>query len=263
MDQSPDAIRNITLWITFTKSGYVVGEGVDWYWFTTGTSRMVRKGVASVQENWRTTSPRTAATVFKDIGHGAVPQILVFRQVLLGMKCSGRLNECTAADNGFARLIASLRSTSLAAPYYVVVAGAKENEGVVITRSHSRVDSELRLGTIKNHPWYLLQTNYDQCAIVPSGGNTSTAPCVPLPDSRVDPRRTAGENTLASFGSSIGATQIGSFAVLSAYPVMNPHTAFTVVMSAATGTLTPFIRIPMCPEHSVDTIADERYCNKP
>ena len=46
-------MRNVTLRVRFTKGNSTVFDGVDWYWFTTGVSRAVRKGVASLQENWR------------------------------------------------------------------------------------------------------------------------------------------------------------------------------------------------------------------
>jgi hypothetical protein len=53
MDQSPTAVRNVTLRVRFVRGGKRVFDGVDWYWFTTGVSRAVRAGVASAQENWR------------------------------------------------------------------------------------------------------------------------------------------------------------------------------------------------------------------
>ena len=83
MDQSPPAVRNVTLHVRFVRGdGTLVFEGVDWYWFTTGVSRAVRKGVASVQENWRTAALRPAAQVLADISAGAAPHILVFRAAL-------------------------------------------------------------------------------------------------------------------------------------------------------------------------------------
>jgi N-acylethanolamine-hydrolysing acid amidase len=61
MDQTPEAVRNITLRVHIVRGSITVAEGADWYWFTTGLSRMVRRGVASVQENWRDvgTSPHS------------------------------------------------------------------------------------------------------------------------------------------------------------------------------------------------------------
>ena len=43
------------------------------------------------------------------------------------------------------------------------------------------------------------------------------------------------------------ATPLGVFAVLSTFPVLNPKTAYTAIMSAATGELHAYVRVPMCP----------------
>ena len=49
----PQAVRNLTLQVMFTRGGELLFQGVDWYWITTGVTRAVRKGVASFQEDWR------------------------------------------------------------------------------------------------------------------------------------------------------------------------------------------------------------------
>ena len=115
MDQSPEAVRNVTLAVTFVRSpkGSPALLGVDWYWFTTGVSRVVAPGLASMQENWRTTSTRTLAAVMADAAAGVVPQILLFRDVLLARP----------PPPSFDALVATLSSARLAAPFYVVAAG--------------------------------------------------------------------------------------------------------------------------------------------
>ena len=62
MDQSPPNVRNVTLHVRFMNSTAgrpqnALYEGVDWYWFTTGISRMVARNIGSFQENWRTSLP--------------------------------------------------------------------------------------------------------------------------------------------------------------------------------------------------------------
>ena len=57
MDQSPPNVREVTLHVKYIDSNLDIDDqllfqGVDWYWFNTGTTRMVMKGVASCQENW-------------------------------------------------------------------------------------------------------------------------------------------------------------------------------------------------------------------
>eukprot|EP00965_Chrysotila_dentata_P194298 6176295-Pleurochrysis_carterae.AAC.1 len=85
MDQSPEAVRKLTLHVLFTDGhGNTLFEGVDWYWFTTGVSRAIRAGLASVQENWRNSlPPLDAVAVFAAIKAGVAPQIFVFRQAFL------------------------------------------------------------------------------------------------------------------------------------------------------------------------------------
>jgi len=64
MDQSPTAVRNLTLDVTFHHAdGSVSHRGVDWYWFTTGVSRTVKAGLASLQENWRSGTRPTEAVM--------------------------------------------------------------------------------------------------------------------------------------------------------------------------------------------------------
>ena len=53
----------------------------------------------------------------------------------------------------------------------------------------------------------------------------------------------------------------GLFATASAYPVHNPHTAYTAVMDPTTGSLQAFVRDAMCPvDGSALAGADARYC---
>eukprot|EP00035_Acanthoeca_spectabilis_P008516 m.155097 g.155097 ORF g.155097 m.155097 type:complete len:442 (+) comp14395_c2_seq1:13-1338(+) len=259
MDQSPEAVRNITLRVHIEQAGVRVAEGVDWYWITTGLSRMVRRGVASVQENWRDLGVQNHSSTLAAIRAGATPQILVFRQALLTVPCDG--GGCTPSDGGFRWFVQAMRKVTLGAPFYVIVAGASaaDREGVVMARSATAVDSELWIGE-DTQPWYLTQTNYDRCRAAPPGVNGSATPCDFLPDDPTDPRRTAAEAALVSVGPVVGTTAMGLYAVASTYPVHNPHTAYTAVMNAADGTLTAFVRTAMCPESPGTTTVDGRYC---
>mmetsp|Transcript_4857 Transcript_4857/g.12933 ORF Transcript_4857/g.12933 Transcript_4857/m.12933 type:complete len:394 (-) Transcript_4857:493-1674(-) len=246
MDQSPPAVRNITLEVTFRgHDGSVSFRGVDWYavlgrtprsptrrlswlglltgkplyhgarigryWFTTGVSRTVKAGLASLQENWRS-GYRSTADIFASIAAGAVPQILVFREAfrLFGM-------------GEYTKLQTWLENVPLAAPFYVITATAN-GEGVVLARSADGVDGKDALGnasvsTLEANPadarnsegddWFLVQTNYDHWLVDPS----------------TDPRRTQAEVMLRDMGKKRGATPLSLFAVASSYPVHNPHTA--------------------------------------
>lgn len=74
--------------------------------------------------------------------------------------------------------------------------------------------------------FFLAQTNYDHW----------------LPDPSDDDRYTVASRVLRSLGPSLGPSQLGSFAVVSSHPVWNSDTAYTVVMSPATGELHAFVR---------------------
>ena len=242
MDQTPEAVRNVTLRVRFVgDEGLFVGdeglvfEGVDWYWFTTGVSRAVRRGLASLQENWRTQPPRPLGDALDDIARGAVAQILVFRRALT--------RAARAPTTTFAALVEELERVPLAAPYYVVAAGARPFEGVAFARNCSGPDGAARrLG--EGGAWFVVQTNYDPW----------------LPDPADDPRRSVAEATLAQFGRAEAASSLGGFAVASTYPVHNPHTAYTAIMSAASGELHAYVRDAMCPENPGAVPSDQRYC---
>ncbi len=53
--QTPKAVRKLTMHVDIKQNGAIVVSGVDWYWFTTGVTRAVRKGVAALSEDWRDT----------------------------------------------------------------------------------------------------------------------------------------------------------------------------------------------------------------
>lgn len=198
MDQSPENVRRVTLHVQFVSNSAcpagqdcLLFEAVDWYWFTTGLSRVVKKGIASIQENWRTTYTIPATTVINDIVAGVVPQIWVFRQAMLGSgtfsgasSTSGSTTAAAAAVT-FASLQQQMMSVRLAAPYYIVMAGTQSGEGAIFARNQTHVEGPgpLMLNS-RQGVWGLAQTNYDHW----------------LPDPSTDPRRTAAETSLVAYG---------------------------------------------------------------
>lgn len=106
-----------------------------------------------------------------------------------------------------------LADKALVAPCYIILAGTRPHEGVVITRDRI---AALDLWKINGERWYLVETNYDHWEVPPSD------------DDRRDPAIAAMENmTQANVGFP------GLFGVLSTQPVVNDETTYTVVMSAA------------------------------
>ena len=240
MDQLPSAVRNLTLRVKFIDdAGKIVFEGVDWYTLlSTGVSRAVKKGVATVQENWRTTEPRPVAEVIADIEAGVMPQMLVFRSLLTAAH---------AKPTSFSEFVAASTVVRLAAPYYVIASGPDAGDGVVIARNLTGSDGTARLAEQGDRSapgdFFLAQTNYDRS----------------LPDSPSDPRRTDAERSLRGLGRDEGASQLGLFAVVSTYPVHNPHSAYTAIMSASTGELHAYVRDAMCPVYQKPSDVKDRW----
>merc|ERR1712185_587197 len=82
-----------------------------------------------------------------------------------------------------------------------------------------------------------------------------------LPDNPADPRRTAAEILLHRLGRREGTSQLGLFAALSAYPVHNPNTAYTALMSAASGEFHAYAREASCPmDPGSSVVMETRYC---
>lgn len=228
MDQAPDSVRNVTLQVTFKRAGQVVLESVDWYWFTSGVTRVVRKGVASAQENWRTTGVLAAADVLRDIAAGAVPHVFAFRAVLAPE------DERTAARS-FDEATLAWTSQFFAAPEYIIAAGPATGDGMVIARNPNASQNP-PLGVLHlnetDDGWFFAQSNYDHWE----------------KDNEIDPRRSAAEHLFREFGRDAATTPVGMYAIASAWPVHNPKTVYTAVMSPATGELHAYVRRAMCPE---------------
>jgi N-acylethanolamine-hydrolysing acid amidase len=150
MDQSPPTIRDVTLHVQFVDGEDNLYEGVDWYWFTTGTSRMVMPGVVSIQENWRMGETLALADLLEDFDDGVPPHIFVFRRALEGVVQDPTID--------FEDLVEQMSTMRLASPYYVVMAGPKKMQGAVIARNNAGVASPdgeiLRLGEDDGNPYY-------------------------------------------------------------------------------------------------------------
>jgi hypothetical protein len=285
MDQSPPTVRNVTLRVTFQRSGVVVAEAVDWYWFTTGLTRMVRKGVASLQENWRFSDPPLAHDdVLRAIASGATPHVFYARQALLRpalalpraasakaqANASTRANAAVAAAATYDATLAYLASLNIAAPFYVVIAGPAAGQGAIVTRG---AGTELvNITTLA--PARAASASASAGGIAAADGIATTA-CVSgtggagylvqtnyepwLPDSASDARRTAVHRVAAELGLPFATTPTGLYALASAFPVHNPHTAYTALMSASDGTMHAVVREALCPVDAAAAVVHIAY----
>ena len=256
MDQTPIEIREIVLHVKFTHGDTVLFQGADWYWFAGGVTRAVKKGLASVQENWRTPDvgePIPLKVSWPLIVYGGViPQTWVFRKVF------------ESEPKDFDALVTTLATMKLGAPYYVAVAGTQPGQGVVFARTSpmgqfGMTENEkdtvvwgrernrsfgfpdgierLNANPTNGQPpvWYLVQTNSDRW----------------MED--VNPRRHVSRLAFATAaldqaGRKRGATSMGLFGTAQLFPITNPTTVFVAVMNAAKGSFEAFVSVdPMWP----------------
>ena len=121
---------------------------------------------------------------------------------------------------------------------YVIIAGTKPGEGAVISRKRMGPVKPLSDGVWKlpggdsNNPWYLWQSNNDHWTrppdIQPGGGNASST------DSYQ--RQVAGKEAMNEMGQSNLSPQNlieTDRDALSVYPVLGPHTWYSIIMTAA------------------------------
>lgn len=118
-----------------------------------------------------------------------------------------------------------LANTTMLAPAYFILGGNKKGQGMVITRSRDKAVDVWQMSTIQQHPWYILETNYDHWK-------------KPL---FLDDRRTPANHCMANMTQqNVGFA--GIFNVLSTQPVLNKLTAYTALMEVKTGKFETYIR---------------------
>lgn len=224
MDQEPIEIRWVVVHVRFALGEQILCEGSDWYWFTSGLTRMVRKGTASLQENWRwpPTKLLHRDRVLTDITQGVMPQSWIFRSVL-----------SAPALRDFQTLVSHLVEMRMGAPYYVAIGGIRSGEGAIFARAGlGEVGSLAGPGVQRllasNGTWYLVQTNSDRWN----------------PDPESDCRRTYAERALDEAGRKRGATELGLLGIANIFPIRNPTTSHIAVMNAAAGTINTFVLEP-------------------
>lgn len=248
MDQSPPAVRNLTLRLRFVDgAGRTVFEGTDWYAvLTTGVTRAVRRGLASVQGNWRHGTQRPLADTLADISSGITAQTLLWRRYFV----AAHMKDLAGQPTSFEAFVRNLMHVHLAAPFYVVAAGPSQGEGVVLTRGLAGVENIAWLGVAEDREQkedsFLCQCNADRW----------------LPDDPDDPRRTAAELSMRNLGPAEAESLLGLLAVASTFPVHNPNTAYTALMSASTGELHVYVRQAVCPlDPRTNIVQQRRYCH--
>lgn len=118
-----------------------------------------------------------------------------------------------------------LANTVMLAPAYFILGGNSTGQGSVITRSREKALDVWEMGSIKEHPWYILETNYDHWE-------------KPL---FLDDRRTPANQCMQKMTrQNVGFA--GVFDVLSTIPVLNKLTAYTALMEVKTGRFESYLQ---------------------
>lgn len=123
--------------------------------------------------------------------------------------------------------IKALSTTEIDAPVYYIVAGANKRDGAIVTRERQKAIDTWSMGSAPNeHPsnntqpdWFRLQTNYDHWEEVPVW----------------DDRRHPGISYMTALGNQSLSSKSLMENILSKFPVFNPHTDITAVMSPKSG----------------------------
>lgn len=118
-----------------------------------------------------------------------------------------------------------LANTVMLAPAYFILGGNQSGQASVITRSREKALDVWEMSTIKEHTWYILETNYDHWE-------------KPL---FLDDRRTPANKCMMNLTQQ-AVSFAGIFDVLSTIPVLNKLTAYTALMEVKTGRFESYIR---------------------
>ena len=125
--------------------------------------------------------------------------------------------------HGFEQAMDALSTVQLVDDvYYVIAGGGSSNQLAVVTRARNAAVDVWRLDPPhgENPPWWLAETNYDHWKNVP----------------KADDRRDPANDFMAALGSARETTLDAMFSgVMSEWPVFNPHTTFTTMISPHSG----------------------------
>ena len=234
MDEQPAAGRNCTLHIraiNSTKGGNATEfEMVDWMWATSGVYTGFRKNAVTLEMNWRNRGPaESLVEIFNRLLHtpNTWPTVFAYRHILQ-----------SGMDYDQAR--ATFLTSTFAAPFYVIMSGT-QRRGAVLTIAFNRTannaqflsDANLTAAAAGFRTSFMVQTNYDRW----------------LPDPTSDPRRTVAEDVLHNIESADRrGTELGVWMALGTYPVHNPMTMFTVLMSVGYDSIEGYARRQMLPK---------------
>ncbi|XP_072019536.1 N-acylethanolamine-hydrolyzing acid amidase-like [Amphiura filiformis] len=199
-----DILRNITVIVDFQVRGKTV--------YTT-TSYAGHVGAFTGQK------PHAFTVTINERDQGNIADNIMELLNALVLKKSAfvsfMLRDALSNDATYQEALNRLITKEEIAPVYYTIAGIRPDEGAVITRDHAKALDVWMLDE-PNGRWYLLETNYDHWE----------------PPPKDDDRRDPGNKAMLA----VGQDDINDktlMKVLSVKPVLNGHTTYTTIMSAA------------------------------
>ena len=222
MDKKPAAARNATLHITVVKNGTVLYEVFDWTWLTSGFATSARKGGITLEDNWRMGTYRNALEIVEMLNQGAMPLVWAQRHAMEN-------------NMDFDETLNFYNTTAFASPFYLIMSGTGRR-GAVIAVGWNATDNVIDIIDDSSSQSFMIETNYDRWK----------------PDPKDDPRRTVAHNALMSLTPERRGTRLGLYMALGTYPVHNPATLFTTLMTTGEDaqdgpTIEGWTRVPMYP----------------
>jgi len=208
-----DVLRNVTIVVDFQKRHRTVYTTTTFAYYT-GAMNGQRPRAFTISIDERDQGP---------FWENMIMMVFTGLRNPLGFAVRKALETTTSYSDA----VKYLSNVHLTAPCYIIIAGTRPNQGIVITRD--RMDTKDKW-TMKEAigGWYLLETNYDHWG--PPG----------------DDRRLAGEKAMNATGQA-NINPDTMYQVLSTSPVLNGNTIYTIVMQAANPVLyyqTVHIRTP-------------------
>ncbi|CAO4368341.1 unnamed protein product [Caenorhabditis nigoni] len=139
-------LKNITVHVDFMKNGSILYSGVTFALYN-GILTGQRPGAYSVSLNARYSG-------------AYIDNILMEIYTKFKRPVSFFIRDVLEHQESYADAVDALSNTHLFSPSYIIVAGTKKNEGVVISRNRWSAANVYQLNMDANQ-WFLVETNYD------------------------------------------------------------------------------------------------------
>lgn len=196
-----DILKNITVFVDFQTGGQTVYSAITYAGYV-GILTGQRSNAFTITVDERDQGRLLWNLIIGIFDRDAVPVSFLVRDAI-------------ANDQNFSAAVERLSYTPTAADAYFIIAGVGKGEGAVVTKGRFAPDDVWKLDASSGR-WFLVETNYDHWVPPPAD----------------DDRRTPANKAMAALGQN-NINVMNLFNVMSTPKVLNTHTTYTVVMSAA------------------------------